>query len=165
MFVCLYSFSIHILYHDICMFFNIYIHYFYFVLSSPLLREWTFRTVFCNHFIALFLNNTILIICFYEIRKLKQIYYPLCVRLKKHTNLFIHTRITSYTLLMLGIQYVFVAALFGLHHTPWHLLFAHTILLLLCVNIIGLQFHHKSNLLYILLPISLNLIEHYLIFN
>lgn len=118
-----------------------------------------------NHFIALFLNNTILIICFYEIRKLKQIYYPLCVRLKKHTNLFIHTRITSYTLLMLGIQYVFVAALFGLHHTPWHLLFAHTILLLLCVNITGLQFHHKSNILYILLPISLNLIEHYLIFN
>ena len=79
-----------------------------------------------NHFIALFLNNTILIICFYEIRKLKQIYYPLCVRLKKHTNLYIHTRITSYTLLMLGIQYVFVAALFGLHHTPWHLLFAHS---------------------------------------
>ncbi|WP_033162111.1 hypothetical protein [Sharpea azabuensis] len=118
-----------------------------------------------NHFIALFLNNTILIICFHEIRKLKQIYYPLCVRLKKHTNLYIHTRITSYTLLMLGIQYVFVAALFGLHHTPWHLLFAHTILLLLCVNIIGLQFQHKSNLLYILLPISLNLIEHYLIFN
>lgn len=118
-----------------------------------------------NHFIALFLNNTILIICFYEIRKLKQIYYPLCVRLKKHTNLYIHTRITSYTLLMLGIQYVFVAALFGLHHTPWHLLFAHTILLLLCVNITGLQFHHKSNILYILLPISLNIIEHYLIFN
>lgn len=118
-----------------------------------------------NHFIALFLNNTILIICFYEIRKLKQIYYPLCVRLKKHTNLYIHTRITSYTLLMLGIQYVFVAALFGLHHTTWHLLFAHTFLLLLCVNITGLQFHHKSNLLYILLPISLNLIEHYLIFN
>lgn len=118
-----------------------------------------------NHFIALFLNNTILIICFYEIRRLKQIYYPLCVRLKKHTNLYIHTRITSYTLLMLGIQYIFVAALFGLHHTPWHLLFAHTILLFLCVNITGLQFHHKSNLLYILLPISLNLIEHYLIFN
>ncbi|MDD6513278.1 hypothetical protein [Sharpea azabuensis] len=118
-----------------------------------------------NHFIALFLNNTILIICFYEIRKLKQIYYPLCVRLKKHTNLYIHTRITSYALLMLGIQYIFVAALFGLHHTPWHLLFAHTILLLLCVNIIGLQFQHKSNLLYIFLPISLNLIEHYLIFN
>ena len=117
-----------------------------------------------NHFIALFLNNAILIICFYEIRRLKQIYYPLCVRLKKHTNLYIHTRITSYTLLMLGIQYVFVAALFGLHHTPWHLLFAHTILLLLCVNITGLQFHHNSNLFYILLPISLNLIEHYLIF-
>lgn len=118
-----------------------------------------------NHFIALFLNNTILIICFYEIRRLKQIYYPLCVRLKKHTNLYIHTRITSYTLLMLGIQYVFVAALFGLHHTPWHLLLTHTILLLLCANITGLQFHHKSNLLYILLPISLNIIEHYLIFN
>lgn len=118
-----------------------------------------------NHFIALFLNNTILIICFYEIRRLKQIYYPLCVRLKKHTNLYIHTRITSYTLLMLGIQYIFVAALFGLHHTPWHLLLTHTILLLLCANITGLQFHHKSNLLYILLPISLNLIEHYLIFN
>ena len=118
-----------------------------------------------NHFIALFLNNTILIICFYEIRKLKQIYYPLCVRLKKHTNLYIHKRITSYTLIMLFIQYVFVATLFGLHHTPWHLLLTHTILLLLCANITGLQFHHKSNLLYILLPISLNIIEHYLIFN
>ena len=117
-----------------------------------------------NHFIALFLNNAILIICFYEIRRLKQIYYPLCVRLKKHTILYIHKRITSYTLIMLFIQYAFVAALFGLHHTPWHLLFIHTILLLLCANITGLQFHHKSNLVYILLPISLNLIEHYLIF-
>ena len=148
----------------ICLCFR-YLHtFFYFVLSIPHLREWAFRTVFCNHFIALFLNNTILIICFYEIRRLKQIYYPLCVRLKKHTILYIHKRITSYTLIMLFIQYAFVAALFGLHHTPWHLLFAHTSLLLLCVNITGLQFHHKSNLVYILLPISLNLIEHYLIF-
>lgn len=118
-----------------------------------------------NHFIALFLNNTIFIICFYEIRRLKQVYYPLCVRLKKHTNLYIHMKITTYTFIMLIIQYIFVASLFGLHHTPWHLLFSHTCLLLLFANITGLQFHHKSNILYILAPISLNLIEHYFIFS
>ena len=85
----------------------------------------------------------------------------------KNTKHNIYAFMIMTTLLFLAILYGFLFLVYGISQMSIKLLLMlviYTLLFLFEISIIYLQFNRKSNILYIALPIIINLVYHYMFF-
>lgn len=121
-----------------------------------------------SNYITLILNITYLVIMYKKVMIINGINHTLITRKGyKNTKHNIYAFMIMTTLLFLAILYGFLFFVYGLSHMSIKLLLmlvSYTFLYLFEISIIYLQFNRKSNILYIALPIIINLICHYMFF-
>lgn len=121
-----------------------------------------------SNYITLILNITYLVIMYKKVMIINGINHTLITRKGyKNTKHNIYAFMIMTTLLFLVILYGFLFFVYGLSHMSIKLLLmlvSYTFLYLFEISIIYLQFNRKSNILYIALPIIINLVYHYMFF-
>lgn len=121
-----------------------------------------------SNYITLILNIAFLVMMYKKIMIINGINHTLISRQGyKNTKQTIYASMVIITLCFLIILYTFLFLIYGLYHMSIKLLFMlviYTLLYLFEISIIYLQFNRKSNILYIALPIIINLICHYMFF-
>ena len=121
-----------------------------------------------SNYITLILNITYLVIMYKKVMIFNGLNNSLITRMGyKSTKQTIYVFMIMTTLLFLAILYGFLFFVYGLFHMSIKLLLmlvSYTFLYLFEISIIYLQFNRKSNILYIALPIIINLIYHYTFF-
>lgn len=121
-----------------------------------------------SNYITLILNIACLVLMYKKIMIINGINHTLITRKGyKNTKHNIYAFMIMTTLLFLAILYGFLFFVYGLSHMSIKLLLmlvSYTFLYLFEISIIYLQFNRKSNILYIALPIIINLICHYMFF-
>lgn len=121
-----------------------------------------------SNYITLILNIACLVLMYKKIMIINGINHTLITRKGyKNTKHNIYAFMIMTTLLFLAILYGFLFFVYGLSHMSIKLLLmlvSYTFLYLFDISIIYLQFNRKSNILYIALPIIINLICHYMFF-
>lgn len=121
-----------------------------------------------SNYITLILNIACLVLMYKKIMIINGINHTLITRKGyKNTKQNIYAFMIMTTLLFLAVLYGFLFLVYGLSHMSIKLLFMlviYTLLYLFEISIIYLQFNRKSNILYIALPIIINLICHYMFF-
>lgn len=121
-----------------------------------------------SNYITLILNIACLVLMYKKIMIINGINYTLISRQGyKNTKQTIYVFMVMITLCFLIILYTFLFLIYGLSHMSTNLLLMlvmYTFLFLVKISIIYLQFNRKSNILYIALPIIINLICHYIFF-
>ena len=121
-----------------------------------------------SNYITLILNIACLVMMYKKIMIINGINHTLITRMGyKNTKQNIYVFMIMTTLLFLAILYGFLFLVYGISHMSIKLLFMlviYTLLFLFEISIIYLQFNRKSNILYIALPIIINLICHYMFF-
>lgn len=121
-----------------------------------------------SNYITLILNIACLVLMYKKIMIINGINHILITRKGyKNTKQNIYTFMIMTTLLFLAILYGFSFFVYGLSHMSIKLLLmlvSYTFLYLFEISIIYLQFNRKSNILYIALPIIINLVYHYMFF-
>lgn len=121
-----------------------------------------------SNYITLILNIACLVWMYKKIMIINGINHTLITRKGyKNTKHNIYAFMIMTTLLFLVILYGFLFFVYGLSHMSIKLLLmlvSYTFLYLFEISIIYLQFNRKSNILYIALPIIINLVYHYMFF-
>lgn len=121
-----------------------------------------------SNYITLILNIACLVLMYKKIMIINGINHTLITRKGyKNTKHNIYAFMIMTTLLFLAILYGFLFFVYGLSHMSIKLLLmlvSYTFLYLFEISIIYLQFNRKSNILYIALPIIINLVYHYMFF-
>lgn len=121
-----------------------------------------------SNYITLILNIACLVLMYKKIMIINGINHTLITRKGyKNTKHNIYAFMIMTTLLFLVILYGFLFFVYGLSHMSIKLLLmlvSYTFLYLFEISIIYLQFNRKSNILYIALPIIINLVYHYMFF-
>ena len=121
-----------------------------------------------SNYITLILNIACLVMMYKKVMIFNGINHTLISRQGyKNTKQNIYAFVIMTTLLFLAILYGFLFLVYGISHMSIKLLFMlviYTLLYLFEISIIYLQFNRKSNILYIALPIIINLICHYMFF-
>lgn len=121
-----------------------------------------------SNYITLILNIACLVLMYKKIMIINGINRTLITRKGyKNTKHNIYAFMIKTTLLFLAILYGFLFFVYGLSHMSIKLLLmlvSYTFLYLFEISIIYLQFNRKSNILYIALPITINLVYHYMFF-
>lgn len=121
-----------------------------------------------SNYITLILNIACLVLMYKKIMIINGINHTLITRKGyKNTKQNIYAFMIMTTLLFLAVLYGFLFLVYGLSHMSIKLLFMlviYTLLFLVEISIIYLQFNRKSNILYIALPIIINLVCHYMFF-
>lgn len=121
-----------------------------------------------SNYITLILNIACLVLMYKKIMIINGINHTLITRKGyKNTKHNIYAFMIMTTLLFLAILYGFLFLVYGISQMSINLLlmlFIYTSLFLFEISIIYLQFNRKSNILYIALPIIINLICHYMFF-
>ncbi|WP_270398224.1 hypothetical protein [Catenibacterium mitsuokai] len=121
-----------------------------------------------SNYITLILNIAYLVIMYKKVMIFNGINNNLITRKGyKNTKQTIYVFMIMTTLLFLAILYGFLFFVYGLSHMSIKLLLmlvSYTFLYLFEISIIYLQFNRKSNILYIALPIIINLVYHYMFF-
>lgn len=143
----------------------------FFVICMPFLIyvnvHFVYILLFNNH-VSLIINNYILIILYKKINSINLMKYPLITRLgNKESVKTVHLFISIITLIFVGILYVFGAIVYGVEGTNLYLiglLLLNTCVYLIEANVVCLQFNRKSNVLFIIIPIIINLCFHYIFF-
>lgn len=124
--------------------------------------------LFTSNYITLILNIACLVLIYKKIMIINGINHTLITRKGyKNTKQNIYAFMIMTTLLFLAILYTFLFLVYGLSHMSIKLLLmlvSYTFLYLFEISIIYLQFNRKSNILYIALPIIINLVYHYMFF-
>lgn len=124
--------------------------------------------LFTSNYITLILNIACLVWMYKKIMIINGINHTLITRKGyKNTKHNIYAFMIMTTLLFLVILYGFLFFVYGLSHMSIKLLLmlvSYTFLYLFEISIIYLQFNRKSNILYIALPIIINLVYHYMFF-
>ncbi len=124
--------------------------------------------LFTNNYITLILNIACLVLMYKKIMIINGINHTLITRKGyKNTKHNIYAFMIMTTLLFLAILYGFLFLVYGLSQMDINLLLMlviYTFLFLFEISIIYLQFNRKSNILYIALPIIVNLAYHYMFF-
>ena len=121
-----------------------------------------------SNYITLILNIACLVLMYKKIMIINGINHTLISRqgyMKTKQNIYAFMIMT--TLLFLAILYSFLFLVYGISQMSIKLLLMfviYTFLFLFEISIIYLQFNRKSNILYIALPIIINLICHYMFF-
>lgn len=121
-----------------------------------------------SNYITLILNIACLVLMYKKIMIINGINHTLILRQGyKNTKHNIYAFMIMTTLLFLDILYGFLFLVYGISQMSINLLLMlviYTSLFLFEISIIYLQFNRKSNILYIALPIIINLICHYMFF-
>ena len=121
-----------------------------------------------SNYITLILNIACLVMMYKKIMIINGINHTLILRQGyKNTKQTIYFFMVIITLCFLIILYSFLFLIYGFSHMSIKLLFMlviYTLIFLVEISIIYLQFNRKSNILYIALPIIINLICHYMFF-
>ena len=121
-----------------------------------------------SNYITLILNIACLVLMYKKIMIINGINHTLISRQGyKNTKHNIYAFMIMTTLLFLAILYGFLFLVYGISQMSINLLLMlviYTSLFLFEISIIYLQFNRKSNILYIALPIIINLICHYMFF-
>lgn len=121
-----------------------------------------------SNYVTLILNITYLVIMYKKVMVINGINHTLILRQGyKNTKHNIYAFMIMTTLLFLAILYGFLFLVYGISQMSIKLLLMlviYTLLFLFEISIIYLQFNRKSNILYIALPIIINLICHYMFF-
>ena len=121
-----------------------------------------------SNYITLILNIAYLVIMYKKVMIFNGLYSYLITRMGyKNTKQNIYVFMMMFTLLFLAIFYGFLFLIYGISQMSIKLLLIlvfYTFLYLFEISIIYLQFNRKSNILYIALPIIINLICHYMFF-
>lgn len=121
-----------------------------------------------SNYITLILNIACLVLMYKKITIINGINHTLITRKGyKNTKHNIYAFMIMTTLLFLAILYGFLFLVYGISQMSINLLLMlviYTSLFLFEISIIYLQFNRKSNILYIALPIIINLICHYMFF-
>lgn len=121
-----------------------------------------------SNYITLILNIACLVMMYKKIMIINGINHTLITRMGyKNTKQTIYASMVIITLCFLLILYTFLFLIYGLSHMSTNLLLMlviYTLIFLFEISIIYLQFNRKSNILYIALPIIINLICHYMFF-
>ena len=121
-----------------------------------------------SNYITLILNIACLVLMYKKIMIINGINHTLITRKGyKNTKHNIYAFMIMTTPLFLAILYGFLFFVYGLSHMSIKLLLmlvSYTFLYLFDISIIYLQFNRKSNILYIALPITINLVYHYMFF-
>lgn len=121
-----------------------------------------------SNYITLILNIACLVLMYKKIMIINGINHTLITRKGyKNTKHNIYAFMIITTLLFLAILYGFLFLVYGISQMSINLLLMlviYTSLFLFEISIIYLQFNRKSNILYIALPIIINLICHYMFF-
>ena len=121
-----------------------------------------------SNYITLILNIACLVLMYKKIMIINGINHTLITRKGyKNSKQNIYAFMIMATLLFLAILYGFLFLVYGISQMSINLLLMlviYTFLYLFEISIIYLQFNRKSNILYIALPIIINLICHYMFF-
>ena len=121
-----------------------------------------------SNYITLILNIACLVTMYKKVMIFNGIKHTLILRQGyKNTKQTIYFFMVIITLCFLIVLYSFLFLIYGISHMSINLLFMlviYTLLFLFEISIIYLQFNRKSNILYITLPIIINLICHYTFF-
>lgn len=121
-----------------------------------------------SNYVTLILNITYLVIMYKKVMVINGINHTLILRQGyKNTKHNIYAFMILTTLLFLAILYGFLFLVYGISQMSIKLLLMlviYTFLFLFEISIIYLQFNRKSNILYITLPIIINLAYHYMFF-
>lgn len=121
-----------------------------------------------SNYITLILNIACLVLMYKKIMIINGINHTLITRKGyKNTKHNIYAFMIMTTLLFLAILYGFLFLVYGISQMSINLLLMlviYTSLFLFEISIIYLQFNRKSNILYITLPIIINLAYHYMFF-
>lgn len=121
-----------------------------------------------SNYITLILNIACLVLMYKKIMIINGINHTLITRKGyMNTKQNIYAFMIMTTLLFLAILYSFLFLVYGISQMSINLLLMlviYTFLYLFEISIIYLQFNRKSNILYIALPIIINLICHYMFF-
>ena len=121
-----------------------------------------------SNYITLILNIACLVLMYKKIMIINGINHTLITRKGyKNTKHNIYAFMIMTTLLFLAILYGFLFLVYGISQMSIKLLLMlviYTLIFLFEISIIYLQFNRKSNILYIALPIIINLICHYMFF-
>lgn len=121
-----------------------------------------------SNYITLILNIACLVLMYKKIMIINGINHTLITRKGyMNTKQNIYAFMIMTTLLFLAILYSFLFLVYGISQMSIKLLLMlviYTFLFLFEISIIYLQFNRKSNILYIALPIIINLICHYMFF-
>lgn len=143
------------------------------ILLIPVVTRLTGRVNFIyilltSNYITLILNIACLVLMYKKIMIINGINHTLITRKGyKNTKHNIYAFMIMTTLLFLAILYGFLFLVYGISQMSINLLLMlviYTSLFLFEISIIYLQFNRKSNILYIALPIIINLICHYMFF-
>lgn len=121
-----------------------------------------------SNYITLILNIAYHVMMYKKVMIINGINHTLISRQGyKNTKQTVYCFMISTTLCFLIILYTFLFIVYGISHMSINLLLMlviYTLLFLFEISIIYLQFNRKSNILYIALPIIMNLICHYIFF-
>lgn len=121
-----------------------------------------------SNYITLILNIACLVLMYKKIMIINGINHTLITRKGyKNTKQTIYVFMVIITLCFLIILYGFLFLVYGISQMSINLLLMlviYTLIFLFEISIIYLQFNRKSNILYIALPIIINLICHYMFF-
>lgn len=121
-----------------------------------------------SNYITLILNIAYLVMMYKKVMIINGINHILISRQGyKNTKQTIYVFMVMITLCFLIILYTFLFLIYGFSHMSINLLLMlviYTLIFLFEISIIYLQFNRKSNILYIALPIIMNLICHYMFF-
>lgn len=124
--------------------------------------------LFTSNYITLILNIACLVFIYKKIMIINGINHTLITRMGyKNTQQTTYSFMIIITLSFLIILYGFLFLIYGISHMNIKLLLMlviYTFLYLFEISIIYLQFNRKSNILYIALPIIINLAYHYMFF-
>ena len=124
--------------------------------------------LFTSNYITLILNIACLVLIYKKIMIINGINHTLITRMGyKNTQQTTYSFMIIITLSFLIILYGFLFLIYGISHMnikPLLMLVIYTFLYLFEISIIYLQFNRKSNILYIALPIIINLAYHYMFF-
>lgn len=121
-----------------------------------------------SNYITLILNITYLVIMYKKVMIINGINHTLITRMGyKNTQQITYSFMIIITLSLLIILYTFLFLVYGISQMSIKLLLmlvCYTFLYFFEISIIYLQFNRKSNILYIALPIIINLAYHYMFF-
>ena len=124
--------------------------------------------LFTSNYITLILNIACLVLIYKKIMIINGINHTLITRMGyKNTQQTTYSFMIIITLSFLIILYGILFLIYGISHMNIKLLLMlviYTFLYLFEISIIYLQFNRKSNILYIALPIIINLAYHYMFF-
>lgn len=120
-----------------------------------------------SNYITLILNIACLVLMYKKIMIIRINHTLITRKGYKNTKHNIYAFMIMTTLLFLDILYGFLFLVYGISQMSIKLLLmlvSYTLIFLFEISIIYLQFNRKSNILYIALPIIINLTYHYMFF-